>query len=100
MRPRPLRKVTADLIPLLAEKGVALEQSNHGKGSHRTLIFIDLASGLREPIVIGGSKDISQVVQRGILSYLARRVAGFAVGHPARDHAERVRKILERYFNS
>jgi len=100
MRPRPFRKVIADLIPLLAEKGIALEQSNHGKGSHRTLIFVDLTSGLREPIVVSGSKDMSKVVQRGIIAHLARRAAMFEVGHPVRDHAERVRKILERYFNS
>lgn len=100
MRPRPYRKVVSELIPLCAAKGLTIESSPDGKGSHRSLTFVNLVNGQRAPVVLSGNKEISPVVQRGTLAYLARRSSEFPVGHPARDHSEQVRKILERYFNS
>jgi hypothetical protein len=100
MRPRPYAKAVKDLGPLFAAKGITLEASTNGKGSHRSMILIDTKSAQRVSIVLAGGKDVSPVVQRGILAYLARRADEFDVGHPGRDHAERSRKIFERYFNN
>ena len=99
MKGKDTRKTIKKIRRLCKPRGIeVLVESQRGKGSHVSLIFIDRDTKEFVRVTISGKDEISAGVQRGILRYLEDFISKYGDLAGKTVLAMAVKKILEAIF--